>query len=75
MSKLTLSIDDAVIIRAKRYASKHGFSVSKLVALYLDTVVSPQSEAKEAPILQSLRGSLKSADLDDCRKHLREKYR
>jgi hypothetical protein len=31
MSKLTLSIDDAVVSRAKRYARLRGVSVSALV--------------------------------------------
>jgi hypothetical protein len=75
MSKLTLSIDDSVIVRAKRYANQHGFSVSRLVEIYLDAVAAPPVPATEPPVLRSLRGSLKKGDLDDYRKHLREKYR
>jgi hypothetical protein len=31
MSKLTLSVDSRVVIRAKRYAKQQGVSVSKMV--------------------------------------------
>jgi hypothetical protein len=36
MSKLTLSVDGAVVARAKRYASTRGTSVSRLVQEYLE---------------------------------------
>lgn len=39
MSKLTLSVDHAVIVRAKRYAAAHHTSVSQLVERYLDLLV------------------------------------
>jgi predicted HicB family RNase H-like nuclease len=35
MSRLTLSIDHRVIERAKKYAARHGTSVSQLVEEYL----------------------------------------
>ena len=38
MSKLTLSIDHAVVEKAKRYAKSRRVSVSKLVEGYLDLV-------------------------------------
>jgi Family of unknown function (DUF6364) len=41
MSKLTLTVDDAVILRAKRYAKKQGISVSKMVEAYLAAVAEP----------------------------------
>jgi len=76
MSKLTLSVDDRVVSRAKRYAKQHGVSVSKMVEAYLAAVAERSTPAgRDAPILRSLRGSLKKADLDEYRKHLATKYR
>ena len=76
MSKLTLSVDNRVVSRAKRYAKEHGVSVSQMVETYLAAVAERTSPATEdAPILRSVRGSLKKADLGAYRKHLAAKYR
>jgi hypothetical protein len=76
MSKLTLSVDDAVISRAKRFAKKQGVSVSKMVEAYLAAVAGPAAPvAANTPILRSVRGVLKNADLKDYRRHLASKYR
>ena len=76
MSKLTLSVDERVVSRAKRYANQRGVSVSKMVETYLGSVVEPVSPAtQDAPILRLVRGSLKKADLVEYRKHLAAKYR
>jgi len=76
MSKLTLSVDERVVSRAKRYARQRGVSISKMVETYLAAVAGPASPvAPELPILRSLRGSLKKADLDEYRRHLAIKYR
>ena len=74
MAKLTLSVDERVVTRAKRYAKQRGMSVSKMVEAYL-TAISEPSSSDTPPILNSLRGSLKKADLDGYRKHLAAKYR
>ena len=76
MSKLTLSVDQRVVSRAKRYAKMRGVSVSEMVEAYLAVVAEPSSPTtRDAPILRSVRGSLKEADLDEYRKHLAAKYR
>jgi antitoxin component of RelBE/YafQ-DinJ toxin-antitoxin module len=75
MSKLTLSVDASVVERAKRYARRHGVSVSKLVQLYLNSLAQPAVTAADPPVLRSLRGTLKRASVDDYRKHLSVKYR
>jgi len=47
-----------------------------MVETYLAAVAGPQSPAaREAPILRSLRGSLKKADVEDYRSHVAAKYR
>ena len=76
MSKLTLSVDDRVVASAKRYAKQHGLSVSAIVEAYLAAVANAEVLAeRDAPILRSVRGSLKKADLKEYRKHLASKYR
>jgi hypothetical protein len=51
--KLTLTMDKALIGRAKKYAHSHHTSVSDLVAKYLDRI-----SGEEQPSLQSLRSPL-----------------
>jgi len=76
MAKLTWSVDNRVVSRAKHYAKRQGVSVSKMVEGYLAAVAEPPSPATDAaPILRSVRGILKNADIDDYRKHLAAKYR
>jgi len=76
MSKLTLSVDDRVVSSAKRYAKQRGLSVSEMVESYLDAVANGAPPAtRDTPILRSVRGSLKKADLKEYRKHLASKHR
>ena len=77
MSKLTLSVDERVVSRAKRYAKRRGISVSAMVETYLASVaeVSDKSPQDSPPILRSVRGILKKADLDAYKKHIATKYR
>ncbi len=76
MAKLTLSVDDRVVSRAKQYAKRQGVSVSEMVELYLAAVVEPPASASgAAPILNSIRGVIKNADVSAYRKHLAAKYR
>jgi Family of unknown function (DUF6364) len=76
MVKLTLSVDDRVVSRAKQYAKLRGVSVSEMVEAYLAAVAEPPSRATgAAPILRSVRGVLKNANINEYRKHLAAKYR
>ena len=76
MAKLTLSVDNRVVSRAKQYAKLRGVSVSQMVEAYLASVAeTPSPSARAAPILRSVRGVLKNADIGEYRKHLAGKYR
>jgi antitoxin component of RelBE/YafQ-DinJ toxin-antitoxin module len=76
MAKLTLSVDDHVVSRAKQYAKQRGVSISEMVETYLAAVAESRPVAsRDAPILRSVRGVLKNADIKDYRKHLAAKYR
>jgi hypothetical protein len=47
-----------------------------MVEAYLAAVAEPPSPTKgPTPVLRSLRGVLKNADIDEYRKHLAAKYR
>ncbi len=72
---LLLSVDDAVVSRAKRYAQRRNVSVSSLVETYLAAVVQEPAATKLPPILSSVRGILKSADPEHYRRYLVKKYR
>jgi hypothetical protein len=49
---------------------------SEMVRSYLDIVAKPVSaDTSEAPILRSVRGALKKADVREYKKYLAAKYR
>lgn len=77
-TKLTLRINEQLIERAKTYARQSGKSVSQLVSDYLEMLPEPgQRPARPlTPIVESLRGSLAGARLDekDYRRHLEKKH-
>lgn len=79
MSKLTLSVDEDVVARAKRYAAGRGTSVSRLVERYLSLVSRPASKEEDEPppILARLRAELKGVSVDraDYYRYLERKYR
>jgi hypothetical protein len=69
-------VDDRVVTKAKRYAKLQGVSVSEMVESYLSAVADPNLQTSaETPILRSLRGSLKKADVEGYRQYLTAKYR
>lgn len=71
-----MSVDDRVVSRAKRYAKRRGVSVSQIVEAYLAVVAEPASTTANAvPVLRSVRGVLRNADLDEYWKHLAAKYK
>jgi hypothetical protein len=74
MAKLTLSVDDTVISRAKRYAEKHDVSVSRMVQDFLAAVVEEPSSGKLPPVLSSVRGVLKSGNREHYGRFLAKKY-
>ncbi len=75
MSKLTLSVDEQVVQRAKQYAKERGTSVSELVERYLDEISRPLKGFEDPPVLREIRGILRSGDREDYRQHLIEKHR
>jgi hypothetical protein len=74
MPKLTLSVDERVVRRAKRYAAAHGTSVSKLVERYLDLLARPFEMSEAPPVLRMLRGAARGVPADIYRRHVSRKY-
>lgn len=80
-TKLTLTIEQAVIKKAKKYARKKGRSLSDIIESYLKAITmdEPLVDIEIAPLTKSLKGSFKApADFDykkELSKGLSEKYR
>jgi len=76
MTKLTLSVDSRVVVRAKRYAARRKTSVSKLVEGYLDLVSRPGSEAAEEdpPALRLMSGVARGVDPEGYGRYLVRKH-
>ena len=80
-TKLTLSLDDALVRRAKAYAREEGTTVARIVAgLFAGLGEQKPGETSGEqlpPITRSLLGALKGADVreEDYVDHLEEKHR
>jgi hypothetical protein len=71
--KLTLSVDEDAIRRARWFSEKHGTSISRLVSEFLRGLGGP--DVPETPIVSRLVGILPpDTQLEDYYKHLGEKY-
>lgn len=79
-TKLTLTIEQAVIEKAKIYAKAKGDSLSGIIENYLKVISkeAPVSEVNITPLVKSLKGSFKApGDFDykiELTKRLSEKY-
>ncbi len=61
-TKLTLTIEESTIEKAKMYAKHQGYSLSNMIENYLKTVTN-ETKVKETeltPIVKSLKGSFKA---------------
>jgi len=76
--KLTLRLNEELIDFAKRYSSKKGKPVSKVVANFFEAIRSQEKEKQNdlSPIVKSLKGILKGKNIDesDYKRHIEEKY-
>ena len=74
-TKLTLTIDDSIIERAKKYAKNKDKSLSSIIENYLKVLVKEQSEKKIelTPIVKSLKSSFHTDEDVDYKKALAKK--
>jgi hypothetical protein len=67
-AKLTLTIDEKVIARAKEYAREHGRSLSNLIENYLQSLLEePEAAGYDtpySPLVRSLKGAIRVGDKD-----------
>ena len=77
--KLTLTVDQLIIERAKSYAKQTGRSLSEIIETYLDNITSENHSQKLSPKLKKLVGSVKlPKDFDEVkakRNYLEKKYK
>jgi hypothetical protein len=73
-TKLTLTIDKAVIEQAKIYAGKQGRSLSSMIENYLKSVTTKEekisTDEELSPIVKSLMGSFKMPKDFDYKKEI-----
>lgn len=81
-TKLTLTIEQEIIKRAKDYAKEKNRSLSDIIENYLKMLTKEEQKQKDRklnPIVKSLKGSFKMPkDLDykkELRNRLEEKYK
>lgn len=79
-TKLTLTIEQTIIERAKRYAKQKGRSLSDIIENYLKVITKEEtkSDIEIKPLTKSLKGSFKApSDFNykkELSKGLSEKY-
>lgn len=77
-TEITLQLDKKLVEKAKIISKLKGITISKLISDYLKMLdVHPlEKDLKLSPMVKSLKGSLKGANLDesDYKKFVEEKY-
>ncbi len=79
-TKLTLTIEQSIIEKAKKYANDKGRSLSSIIENYLKVITKEEvvSDIKLTPIVKSLKGSFKAPRnfnyKKEISKRLSEKY-
>ncbi len=70
-TKLTLTIEQSIIEKAKSYAKEKGRSLSDIIENYLKAITTEQRKIEDiSPLVNSLRGSFKSPEPFDYKKEL-----
>jgi hypothetical protein len=65
-TKLTLKMDESVIISAKKYAGQNHRSLSRLVETYFKNLTEESSQKKNfSPLIESLIGVISEEDLNN----------
>ena len=71
-TKLTLTIEQTIIERAKKYAKGKGRSLSDIIENYLKAITKEDNNETSnlTPIVKSLKGSFRAPDSLDYKKEL-----
>lgn len=74
-TKFTIRIEQEALERARRYARRHGTTVTRLVSEFFRSLDKEMLSQSDTPILDELTGSLSpETSLEDYHKHLESKY-
>ena len=74
-TKLTLTVEESTIKRAKSYAKNTGRSLSELIENYLETLVDQNNDKEQlSPKLKRLVGVVKLPEDFDEKKELNDYY-
>ena len=77
-TKLTLKLEESVIIKAKKYAKTHNISLSRLIESYLQIVTTKNENNIEiSPLVKNLTGVVELEENDFQKKYtqfLSKKY-
>jgi formiminotetrahydrofolate cyclodeaminase len=73
-TKLTLTVEKSIIVRAKLYAKDTGRSLSELIENYLETITQERGEERLSPKLNKIVGAVKLPKNFDQEKELRSYF-
>jgi predicted transcriptional regulator len=77
-TKLTLRLDEELIKEVKSIANRQGQSVSKMVAVYINSLREKpdQNKLQLTPLVKTLKGAWRGRTLDrkDYQRYLEKKY-
>jgi hypothetical protein len=74
-TKLTVRVPRDLLEEAKRYASEHDTTLTRIVSEFLHQLSSQGDPLADAPIVRRLSGTLsQDVSVEDYRKHLEQKY-
>ena len=73
-TKLTVRVPRHLLENAKRYASAHNTTLTKLILAYLQRIPD-ERESLDYTVVRKLTGMLsRDVSMEDYKKHLEEKY-
>lgn len=73
-TKLTLTVEKSVILKAKSYAAKTGRSLSEIIESYLEALTSENSGKGISPKLKKIVGSVRLPENFNEEHELREYF-
>lgn len=74
-TKLTVRVPRKLLENAKRYASAHNTTLTKMVSAYLEQIPTDLEPLDNAPLVRQLTGLLsQEVSVEDYEKYLNEKY-
>lgn len=64
-SKLTLKLNESIILQAKKYAKENNISLSRMIENYLAAITGVKSKQKDiSPLVESLTGVVKLEEIE-----------